>query len=130
MIKGLCSQSIFIHNDYSYLFYNYSTYQIIMHSASSRFNGITLYTAMVLAAMCFVNFIHGRYIYEPKVDVNFEIKSLVNFVSTPQWEQASFKYNLNAGISAFMKIYLPYILGISNSSLYISSSNGMIPKQM
>ena len=101
-----------------------------MHSASSRFNGITLYTAMILAAMCFVNFIHGRYIYEPKVDVNFEIKSLVNFVSTPQWEQASFKYNLNAGISAFIKIYLPYILGISNSSLYISSSNGMIPKQM
>ena len=100
-----------------------------MHSASSRFNGITLYTAMVLAAMSLVNFIHGYYIYEPNVDVNFEIKSLVNFVSTPQWEQASFKYNLNAGKAITIKIYLPCILGISNSCLYMSSSNGSIQKQ-
>lgn len=100
-----------------------------MHSASSRFNGITLYTALVLAAMCAINFFHGYYIYEPKVDVSFEIKNLVNFVSTPQWEQASFKYSLNAGIARHIKIYLPCIPGTSNNCLYILSSNGMTPKQ-
>jgi len=103
--------------------------EIKMHSASSRFNGITLYTAMVLAIMCAVNFFHGYYIYEPKVDVNFEIKSLVNFVGTPQWDQASFKYSLNAGILIDIKICLPCIHGISNNCLCILSSSGMIPKQ-
>jgi hypothetical protein len=40
-----------------------------MHSASARFNTITLFTASVLAIMALVNFAHGYYIFNPKVDV-------------------------------------------------------------
>lgn len=56
-----------------------------MHSASSRFNSITLYTAVVLAIMCLVNFAHGYFIFNPKVDAKFEINSVANFVDTKQW---------------------------------------------
>lgn len=68
-----------------------------MHSASSRFNGITLYTSLVLAVMCLVNFTHGYLIYNPKADVAFDVKAITNFIDTKLWEQVSFKYSLNAG---------------------------------
>jgi hypothetical protein len=69
-----------------------------MHSASSRFNGITLYTAMVLGFMCLLNFAHGYLIYNPTLDhVHFQINAITNFIDTRPWEQASFKYTLNAG---------------------------------
>lgn len=42
-----------------------------MHSASSRFNSITLYAGLVMAIMCAINYVHGRYLYNPNVDVKF-----------------------------------------------------------
>lgn len=71
-----------------------------MHSASSRFNGITLYTTMVLAAMCLLNFAHGYLLYSPSAQVALEVKAVTNFIDTKLWEQASFKYSLHADLSA------------------------------
>lgn len=68
-----------------------------MHSASSRFNGITLFTGMVLGVMCAINFFHGYYIYTPEAAVSFEISGLTNFIKTSNWDQASFKYSMTAG---------------------------------
>jgi len=42
-----------------------------MHSASSRFNSITLYAGLIMAIMCALNYAHGRYLYTPNVDVKF-----------------------------------------------------------
>lgn len=67
-----------------------------MHSASSRFNSITLFAGLVMAIMCTVNFFHGRLIYDPKPDIKFEITQLPNFIKTQQWEQAAFRYNMFA----------------------------------
>jgi len=44
-----------------------------------------------------VNFAHGYYIFNPKVDVVLEIKEPTNFVDTRFWDQAAFRYNLYAG---------------------------------
>lgn len=68
-----------------------------MHSASSRFNAVMLFTASVLAAMCAVNFAHGYLVYSPAVDVRFELSDPTNFVDTKNWEQAAFKFSLFAG---------------------------------
>lgn len=68
-----------------------------MHSASSRFNSVTLYTAMVLAVMAAINFAHGYYLYSPKVDVQMSINEPSNFMDTKLWEQAAFKFSLYAG---------------------------------
>jgi dolichyl-phosphate-mannose--protein O-mannosyl transferase len=68
-----------------------------MHSASARFNNITLFTAVVLAVMSLINFTHGYLIYTPNVDVHFNINNLSNFMNTKPWEQAAFKYSLQAG---------------------------------
>ena len=72
-----------------------------MHSASSRFNSVTLFTASVLAVMSMVNFAHGYYIFNPKVDVVLQIKEPTNFVDTRFWDQAAFRYNLYAGKFVF-----------------------------
>lgn len=42
-----------------------------MHSASSRFNSITLYAGLLLAILCAINYAHGRYIYNPQPDIKF-----------------------------------------------------------
>jgi len=83
-----------------------------MHSASSRFNGITLFTGLVLALMCAVNYFHGVYLYNPQVDVSFEINSCTNFVKTYNWDQASFKYSMLVGTFLFTKTCPNCILGI------------------
>ena len=67
-----------------------------MHSASSRFNTISLFTAMVLAVACVVNFFHGYHLYQPKAEVEMGIDSIINFIKTPHWDQVSFKYSLDA----------------------------------
>ena len=67
-----------------------------MHSASSRFNSITLYGGLIMAMMCMVNYFHGRLIYKPEAEVVFEITQLPNFIRTNNWEQASFRYNMFA----------------------------------
>jgi hypothetical protein len=50
--------------------------------------------------MSLINFGHGYVIYNPKIDVEFSIKTLSNFIDTKQWEQAAFKYSLLAGKEA------------------------------
>ena len=65
-----------------------------MHSASSRFNSIFMFSLTVLAIMCGINFFHGYYLYQPKPDVNFTITSIPNFMNTKLWDQLSFRYNL------------------------------------
>ena len=69
-----------------------------MHSASSRFNSITLYAGLIMAVMCLVNYFHGRLIYNPKPDIKFEITALPSFIPTVNWDQVSFRYNMHAGI--------------------------------
>ena len=56
-----------------------------MHSASSRFNSITLYAGLVMAMMCMVNYFHGRLIYNPEPEIQFEITQLPNFIKTNNW---------------------------------------------
>lgn len=67
-----------------------------MHSASSRFNGITLFTCLVLAIMCGVNYFHGSYIYTPEAEVSFQIDNITNFIKTVNWDQVSLKYSMTA----------------------------------
>lgn len=47
--------------------------------------------------MCLVNFTHGYLLYTPNAQVQLEVKAVTNFIDTKLWEQASFKYSLNAG---------------------------------
>lgn len=56
-----------------------------MHSASSRFNSITLYAGLIMAIMCMLNYFHGRMIYNPQPDIKFEITQLPNFMRTNNW---------------------------------------------
>lgn len=100
-----------------------------MHSASSRFNGITLYTTMVLAAMCLINFTHGYLIYTPRAQVALEVKAVTNFIDTKLWEQASFKYSLNAGTHPLIKTSPHSTPGTSSSSTSTSSSSGPTPSR-
>ena len=65
-----------------------------MYSASSRFNSILMYTFTIMAIMCGINYIHGRYIYDPKPDINFAITSVPSFMQTSNWEQLSFRFDL------------------------------------
>ena len=95
-----------------------------MHSASSRFNGITLYTTLVLAAMCLLNFAHGYLIYTPKASVALDVKAVTNFIDTKLWEQASFKYSLAAGTIPDTQTSPRSTPGTSSSSTSTSSSSG------
>jgi len=48
--------------------------------------------------MCLLNFFQGYLLFNPKDSVkSLEITQLTNFISTAKWDQASFKYSLNAG---------------------------------
>ena len=48
--------------------------------------------------MCLLNFLQAYLLFNPKDSVNsLEITQLTNFISTGKWDQASFKYSLNAG---------------------------------
>lgn len=70
-----------------------------MHSASSRTNSILIYTGMVLAAMCILNYLHGVYLYEAKADVHFEVVGISTFTKTEiLGDGLLFHYNLEAGI--------------------------------
>jgi hypothetical protein len=42
-----------------------------MHSASTRFNGITLFTGTVLGVMCLVNFFQAYFTFYPNAQVGF-----------------------------------------------------------
>jgi hypothetical protein len=100
-----------------------------MHSASSRFNSITLFTASVLAVMALVNFLHGYYVFNPKVDVVLNIRNPSNFVDTKFWDQAAIRYDLYAGRQAFTQTSPPFTRGTSSSSTRTSSSTGSTPTQ-
>ena len=83
-----------------------------MHSASSRFNSITLYAGLVMAMMCMVNYFHGRLIYNPEPEIQFEITQLPNFIKTNNWEQASFRYNMFASNFYLIQTSARFTLGI------------------
>ena len=53
-----------------------------MHSASSRFNSITLCAGLLMAALCAINYFQGRLMCNPTAEVNFEIVSLPQFIAT------------------------------------------------
>ena len=98
-----------------------------MHSASSRFNSITLYAGLLMAAMCMVNFLHGRWMYNPQADVQFEITQLPSFIRTNNWDQASFRYNMHASTIFIIQICHLFTLGISSNFLSTLKYNSQIP---
>ena len=67
-----------------------------MHSASARFNSVTLYAGLILAVICAVNYAHARYTYNPQPEIQFEITETSNFIPTNKWEVATFRYNMHA----------------------------------
>ena len=67
-----------------------------MHSASTRFNGITLFTFSILAVFCLMNFSQGYLEFQPNAEVDMKIEGVTNFISHPKWDQASLKYSLHA----------------------------------
>ena len=94
-----------------------------MHSASSRFNSITLYAGLIMAMMCMINYMHGRIIYTPEAEVRFEITQLPNFIKTNNWEQASFRYNMFASKFNLIQISALFTHGTSNSYLFMLKSS-------
>lgn len=67
-----------------------------MQSATSRLNHIVMFGCVLLLFMSAVNFTHGRLIYNPQPQVNFEIVSIPSFMDTKKWDQLNFRYNLEA----------------------------------
>lgn len=45
-----------------------------MHSLSSRFNTMFLFTATVLGAMCVLNMLSGWLLFKPQADIKFHVK--------------------------------------------------------
>ena len=74
-----------------------------MHSASSRFNSITLCAGLLMAALCAINYFQGRLMCNPTAEVNFEIVSLPQFIATNGGQVASFRYNMNASNSKIIE---------------------------
>ena len=68
-----------------------------MQSATSRLNSIVMFGGTLLLVMSLVNHFHGRFLYDPKPDIQFEITAITSFREARQWDALSFKYNLNAG---------------------------------
>lgn len=95
-----------------------------MHSASTRFNGITLFTCSVLAVMCLLNWTQSYLMFNPKTDPQLEITTMTNFINTSKWDQASFKYSLQAGNDLFTEISPLSTLGTSSSSLSTWKQSG------
>ena len=81
--------------------------------------------------MCVVNFLQGYLTFNPTDAVkSFEITQLTNFISTTKWDQASFKYSLNAGIYHHSQIFLNFTTGTSSNSMSILNVNGHILRKM
>lgn len=71
-----------------------------MHSASSRFNSVVVFTSTILVVLCAINFAHGYSLIHPQlnnVEVRLTLRDPVPFVDTKQWEQAAFRFDLFAG---------------------------------
>ena len=56
-----------------------------MQTATARLNNIIMLGCITLAIMAGINHFHGRFLYDPKPDVNFEILSIPNFMHTNKW---------------------------------------------
>ena len=56
--------------------------------------------------MCVLNFFQGYFEFNPKAEVNFNIDSVSNFISTSKWDQVSFKYSLNTSIYLIIRRYV------------------------
>ena len=77
-----------------------------MHSASSRFNSVVVFTSTILAILCAINFAHGYYLVHPQLnnaEVRLTLRDPVPFVDTKQWEQAAFRFDLYAGTLSLMQ---------------------------
>ena len=80
-----------------------------MHSASTRFNGITLFTFSVLAVMCLINFTEGYFLFNPRAEVEFKIDTIPNFINTTRWDQASLKYSMQAGTYCIQSRFVIFV---------------------
>ena len=98
-----------------------------MHSASTRFNGITLFTFSVLGVLCLMNFAQGYFEFRPNAEVELQIESITNFVRQPKWDQASFKYSLRASTLPNTQICRRCTPGTSNNCSSTSKASGPIP---
>jgi hypothetical protein len=101
-----------------------------MHSASSRFNSVVVFSSTILVLLCAINFAHGYYLVRPQLD-NVEVRLALRdphpFVDTRHWDQAAFRYDLYTGTPSLMQIYRRFTTGTSSSSSSSSSSSGLIP---
>ncbi len=77
-----------------------------MHSASSRFNAVVVFTAMILVLLCGINFGQGYFHVRQHLD-NLNVRLAVHkpnpFVDTKFWDQAAFRYDLYAGTPTLMQ---------------------------
>lgn len=102
-----------------------------MHSASTRFNSITLFSFTVLAVICVLNFFQGYLTFNSQHALkSFEITQLTNFISTNKWDQASFKYSLDAGTYRHSQIFPNFTTGISSNCMSMLNVNGIILQKM
>ena len=73
-----------------------------MHSLSSRFNTVFLFTATVLGAMCALNALSGWLLFRPQAPIKFQVKHFEYFDQNPRfrWDEATFRFDIEANLSS------------------------------